>query len=55
MGEVDDAHEPEHDRQPEGDEDEDAAVDQTDEQLGVPDLERVAEERQISRALRAAG
>src|SRR5262249_41353135 len=51
VGEVDDAHEAEHDRQPEGDEDEDAAVHQTDEQLRVPDLERVAEERQSAARL----
>src|SRR5262249_11173327 len=47
MGEVDDAHEPEDDRQPERDEDQDAAIHQSDEQLRVPDLERVTEERQI--------
>ncbi len=54
MGEVDDAHEPEDDRQAEGDEDEDAAVHQADEQLRVPDLEREAEEGQIRWAFRSA-
>src|SRR5262249_9160906 len=45
--EVDDAHEAEHDGEPQGDEDQDAAVHQPDEELRVPDRKRIAEERQI--------